>query len=217
MKPRSSGSFQLGRHCKRGGHRLCHKCSKEELVYYRLEPGTPLRPEQIERLKKLDEMPDNQIDLFDIREWTEEMWKNARRGGLYRPIKQPVSVRVDADVPAWLKKAGPGCQSRINAYLRERMLAEFTAQGGGKTVTGSVAVQASDTARRAVQSSKVRLVAAGWLLGGPALEGEQGLLACESPPVAGEFAVRTYDSVAGDYDRGRVLAAGGADGADRVW
>lgn len=43
-------------------------------------------------------------------------------GTLYRPIKKPVTLRIDADVLAWLKKQGPGYQTRINQALRRVML-----------------------------------------------------------------------------------------------
>jgi uncharacterized protein (DUF4415 family) len=35
-----------------------------------------------------------------------------------------VSLRLDADVIAWLKKDGAGYQTRANQVLRERMLKE---------------------------------------------------------------------------------------------
>jgi uncharacterized protein (DUF4415 family) len=44
---------------------------------------------------------------------------------LFRPIKKSITVRLDADVLAWLKSKGPGYQSRINAILRAVMLAEL--------------------------------------------------------------------------------------------
>jgi uncharacterized protein (DUF4415 family) len=50
-----------------------------------------------------------------------EMWRNAAIGKYYRPLKTPVSLRVDNDVLAWLKSKGAGHISRINAILRERM------------------------------------------------------------------------------------------------
>jgi len=43
-------------------------------------------------------------------------------GNLYRPIKQPVTLRLDADVIAWFKKQGRGYQTRINRALRKLML-----------------------------------------------------------------------------------------------
>ena len=54
-----------------------------------------------------------------------DAFKNAVRGKFYRPVKQAVSPRLDADVIAWLKKDGDGYQTRVNRMLRERMLAEL--------------------------------------------------------------------------------------------
>jgi uncharacterized protein (DUF4415 family) len=67
-------------------------------------------------------MPDDQIDTYDIPELPPSAWKNAVRGKFYRPIKQAVSMRLDADVVAWLKKPGEGYQTRVNSILRQRML-----------------------------------------------------------------------------------------------
>jgi uncharacterized protein (DUF4415 family) len=39
----------------------------------------------------------------------------------YRPLKKPVTIRIDADVLAWFKKDGRRYQSRINAALRKMM------------------------------------------------------------------------------------------------
>jgi uncharacterized protein (DUF4415 family) len=59
--------------------------------------------------------------------------KSAKRGALslrasmaealkfYRPIKKPVTLRLDADVIAWFKKDGRRYQTRINAALRRVM------------------------------------------------------------------------------------------------
>ena len=41
--------------------------------------------------------------------------------GLYRPIKKPVTLRLDADVLAWFKRQGHGYQTRINRALRKLM------------------------------------------------------------------------------------------------
>jgi len=41
---------------------------------------------------------------------------------LYKPVKQVVQIRIDADVLEWLKQAGPGYQTRANAILRQAML-----------------------------------------------------------------------------------------------
>ena len=77
---------------------------------------------------------DRKIDLTDAPELPAAQWKNAirgmdawletvRSGNLYRPVKQSVSMRLDADVVTWLKQSGPGYQTRANQILREKMLA----------------------------------------------------------------------------------------------
>jgi uncharacterized protein (DUF4415 family) len=40
----------------------------------------------------------------------------------YKPLKKPVTLRLDADVLAWFKKQGPKYQSRINRALRALMI-----------------------------------------------------------------------------------------------
>ena len=66
-------------------------------------------------------MPDEEIDFSDIPETTEAMWKNAVVGKFYRPIKKQVTVRIDADILAWLQSSGAGYQTRLNQVLREAM------------------------------------------------------------------------------------------------
>jgi len=80
-----------------------------------------LSPEQIERLTALAAMPDDQIDFSDIPEITEEQWKAARR--FYKPVKQPVTMRLDADIVAWFKDHAEGrpYQSEINRVLRRHV------------------------------------------------------------------------------------------------
>jgi len=70
-------------------------------------------------------MSDDEIDISDIPELPLSAWKHAVRGRFYRPIKQAVSMRLDADVIAWLKKPGKGYQTRANSILRQRMLDEL--------------------------------------------------------------------------------------------
>jgi len=84
--------------------------------------------EQKKRLEALARMPDRKIDLSDAPPLPESAWKNAVRGGLYRPVKHAVSLRLDADVIAWLKKDGEGYQTRANQMLREQMLKEIGAR-----------------------------------------------------------------------------------------
>lgn len=65
---------------------------------------------------------DEQIDTSDIPEVTD--WSRALVGKFYRPIKKRVTIRLDADVVAWLKAKGPRYQTRINAILRSAMKPE---------------------------------------------------------------------------------------------
>jgi uncharacterized protein (DUF4415 family) len=51
----------------------------------------------------------------------------AEIGELYKPIKKPVTLRLDADVLAWFKKPGHGYQTRINRALRSVMMEESKA------------------------------------------------------------------------------------------
>ena len=46
-------------------------------------------------------------------------------GDLYRPLKKPVTLRLDADVLAWFKKDGRRYQTRINEALRKVMEREM--------------------------------------------------------------------------------------------
>ncbi len=48
---------------------------------------------------------------------------------LYRPLKKPVTLRMDADVLAWFKKPGRGYQTRINRALRTVMMEEREESG----------------------------------------------------------------------------------------
>jgi uncharacterized protein (DUF4415 family) len=81
-----------------------------------------LTPKQKRELTALATLTDEQIDTSDIPELPPGAWKDAVRGKFYRPLKQAISMRLDADVVAWLKKPGKGYQTRVNRILRQRML-----------------------------------------------------------------------------------------------
>jgi len=42
--------------------------------------------------------------------------------GMYRVVKKPVTVRLDADILEWFQRDGRGYQTRINRALREVMM-----------------------------------------------------------------------------------------------
>jgi uncharacterized protein (DUF4415 family) len=76
-------------------------------------------------LTKLAAQPDSTIDLSEVPELTNEFWQRAVRNPFYRPVKKQVTLRLDADVIAWLRKQGKGYQTRANALLRDVMLKEI--------------------------------------------------------------------------------------------
>ncbi len=83
----------------------------------------PLTDKQRVDLQSLQEMPDDQIDTTDIPEILD--WTGAKRGVLYRPVKQQITLRLDADVISWFKahaQGGRGYQTDINRALREHVL-----------------------------------------------------------------------------------------------
>ncbi len=76
------------------------------------------RKAEIEALAKLDEAVVETSDLPEVADWSKGV-----RGRFYRPIKQSVTIRLDADVVAWFKaRANKGrYQTSINQALREYM------------------------------------------------------------------------------------------------
>lgn len=91
---------------------------------------TEISEAQRRRLEKLADLPDAAIDTRDIPEVAD--WSEAVRGGLYRPRKEAITIRLDADVLAWFKAQttdGRGYQSEINRVLRQHVAVQI----GGTT------------------------------------------------------------------------------------
>ena len=73
-------------------------------------------------LKRLRAMRDDEIDFSDIPKLGKSFWRAAK---LTMPEpKDRLTIRVDRDIVQWLKKRGPGYQTRINAILRSYMKAQ---------------------------------------------------------------------------------------------
>lgn len=75
--------------------------------------------EQTVELAKLADLPEDEIDTRDIPEQRD--WSGARRGLFFRPVKQQLTLRLDADLVAWFKARAPegkGYQTGINSALR---------------------------------------------------------------------------------------------------
>jgi len=77
----------------------------------------PLTAKLKSELDALARIPDGEIDTSEMPPISD--WSKAARGALFRPIKRPMSLRVDADVLEWFQRQGQGYQTRMNSALRE--------------------------------------------------------------------------------------------------
>lgn len=90
----------------------------------------PLTDEQIAELQALADLPDDQIDFSDIPELGDEFFDNAVRGRFYHPVKQQLTLRLDADIIDWFKRQvpnGKGYQTEINKALRQHIARQVKA------------------------------------------------------------------------------------------
>ncbi len=71
--------------------------------------------------KRLADMEDKDIDTSDMAELGDDFFQHAE---IRLPQKQPVTLRLDADVLTWFKSKGTGYQTRINKLLRTYMEAQ---------------------------------------------------------------------------------------------
>ena len=90
----------------------------------------PFSSEEDAQLAKLAALSEEAIDTADIPEASDANWALARRGHLFRPIKQSVTIRLDADVVAWFKDhAERGYQTEINQVLRDHVAGQMRRTG----------------------------------------------------------------------------------------
>ena len=106
---KSSGLFQQGKQMSK---------NKKHITTFELDLSNPppLTEEQQAELEALAAKPDDAIDYSDIPSVQDV-------GRFYRPMKEMTTIRLDADVLAWLRSQGKGYQTKINAILRREMLA----------------------------------------------------------------------------------------------
>ena len=74
----------------------------------------------INMIRAWEAMPDDEIDTTDAPEILD--WSDARRGVFYQPVKQQITLRLDADIIASFKaevRDGRRYQIDINLALRE--------------------------------------------------------------------------------------------------
>ena len=74
-------------------------------------------PKLKEQLEALAIMQDDDIDFSDIPEIRD--FAGFERGKFFRPIKKPVTLRLDADVLEWFKRRNTKYQTAINTALRQ--------------------------------------------------------------------------------------------------
>ncbi len=63
-------------------------------------------------------IPDSQIDTSEIPELTAEDFARGHFKN-WRPVKKTMTMNIDADVLAELRKSGRGWQTRLNDFIRK--------------------------------------------------------------------------------------------------
>jgi uncharacterized protein (DUF4415 family) len=83
-------------------------------ISVRRAAGTPLTDEDKQQLKALADLPDDQIDFSDI---PERIYRRESVTSL--PLEEhTVTLRVDAEVAAWLETTGKNSPDQVNRILR---------------------------------------------------------------------------------------------------
>ena len=80
----------------------------------------PISEKQRQELKRIAKLPDSRLDYSDAPEGDVPV-SRIQVGRFYRPIKQLVSLRVDAEVLAWFRGRGKKYQTFMNEVLRREM------------------------------------------------------------------------------------------------
>ena len=88
--------------------------------YMKKKHSNPVPPEIQAEIEALAALSEDQIETNDMPEVRD--WSGAKRGVFYRPIKQQITLRLDADLVDWFKNhhlQDEGYQTSINRALRE--------------------------------------------------------------------------------------------------
>src|SRR5438552_13680941 len=81
---------------------------------------TPIRDRERAEIEKLSSMADSEIDYSDAPAM-KSFPTDIHVGRFYRPVKQQISLRVDADVLAWFRLQAKKYQTYMNEVLRREM------------------------------------------------------------------------------------------------
>jgi uncharacterized protein (DUF4415 family) len=88
-------------------------------VSYTFETLPPVSKKELDRV---DAIKDEDIDCSDIHEINDLSGLRPRQDRkLYKPVKVPVTCKLDADIVAWLKQSGKAYQTCVNTILRQAM------------------------------------------------------------------------------------------------
>jgi uncharacterized protein (DUF4415 family) len=82
----------------------------------------PISKRERAELRAVAGMPDSRIDYSDAPS-REAFPPHVDVGRFYRPVKQQISLRVDADVLEWFRSQGAKYQTYMNQVLRREMQA----------------------------------------------------------------------------------------------
>ena len=82
-------------------------------------PETPRGRADLSHLRQVSDAEIQRRSPRELRDLPADFWESAV---VVEPkAKQPISLRVDADVLEWFRAQGPRYQSRMNAVLRSYM------------------------------------------------------------------------------------------------
>ena len=93
----------------------------EDATKYRTSDGGPLTAAEIARLGEIEARFG---DGDESPETSDDAWATAVRGKHAKAMEAAISIRLDAEVLAWLRRKEPGYSTEINRILREKMAAE---------------------------------------------------------------------------------------------
>jgi uncharacterized protein (DUF4415 family) len=111
---------QFHRNIWKCGARKLEKCSTWNILYCR----DCMYNEAMSMKTKRRAKSSKSGKVARLKAMADELRRSPEMAGMYRPIKKPVTLRLDADVIAWFKAQGRGYQTRINRALRAVMLGE---------------------------------------------------------------------------------------------
>jgi uncharacterized protein (DUF4415 family) len=109
------------------------RTSRDRTALGRPSPTTPsTRQRSARRSATSSPSPTSKPGRLDIRASADDRKRSSlaiANPEFYRPLKKPITLRLDADVLAWFKKDGRRYQTRINQALRQAMEREMKKLG----------------------------------------------------------------------------------------